>query len=166
MGLQDGERLPDAKLLGASARAVRKHRGLTARDVSVRMNQPQRTFEYFESGAGRVNLDQIRRFARATNSDPYAILVGLGLADPEFARRCNDNKLMLVFMIALAEFNTSMGDRIATIDARTLVEAFTETFRKLEAENRERDGAAESWIEAGKERLAGSDDEDGGASGR
>lgn len=162
MSRKDADRSPDARLLGASARAIRRQRSLTARDVSGRMNQPQRTFEYFESGQGRVNLDQIRRFAKATNSDPYAILVGLGLADPEFAKRCNDNKLMLVFMIALAEFNKSMGDRIATLDARTLIEAFSEMFRKLEAESRERADAAETWIEAGREILAGSSDDETG----
>ena len=155
MDPEDGDRPSDAKLLGASARAIRRQRRLTAREVSEKMHQPQRTFEYFESGAGRVNLDQIRRFASATNADPFSILVGLGLRDPEFARRCNDNKLMLVFMIALAEFNTAMGDRIATLDARTLIEAFTETFRKLESENRARENEAEAWITEGRSRLDG-----------
>ena len=148
----------DAQAAGAFARTVRRFRGLTAQQVADGIGIPLRTYEYFESGKGRVNLDYIRRFAAFTNSDPFALLVGLGMSRPDLVRRCSDNKLMLVFMITLGEFDLIMGDRIHTLDSATLIEAFTETFRKLEAESREREEAARSWLEAGRESLDGKGD--------
>jgi len=145
----------DAQVVGAFARSVRRFRGLTAQQVADGIGLPLRTYEYFESGKGRVNLDYIRRFAAFTNSDPFAILVGLGMSRPDLVRRCSDNKLMLVFMITLGEFDQVMGDRIHTLDSATLIEAFTETFRKLEAESREREDAARTWLEAGRDSLDG-----------
>ena len=148
----------DAQAAGAFARTVRRFRGLTAQQVADGIGIPLRTYEYFESGKGRVNLDYIRRFAAFTNSDPFALLVGLGMSRPDLVRRCSDNKLMLVFMITLGEFDLIMGDRIHTLDSATLIEAFTETFRKLEAESREREEAARNWLEAGRESLDGKGD--------
>jgi len=148
----------DAQAAGAFARTVRRFRGLTAQQVADGIGIPLRTYEYFESGKGRVNLDYIRRFAAFTDSDPFALLVGLGMSRPDLVRRCSDNKLMLVFMITLGEFDLIMGDRIHTLDSATLIEAFTETFRKLEAESREREEAARSWLEAGRESLDGKGD--------
>ena len=144
----------DGKLLGSALRAVRRRRGLTAKQVATAMNMPLRTYEFFEGGGGRTNLDYIHRFAAATDSDPYALLMGLGIGSTEFARRCADNKLMLIYMIALQEFEVAMGDRIQSLDPRTLIEGFTEAFRKLETESRERSEVAQTWIEAGQEQLS------------
>jgi len=144
----------DGKLLGAALRAIRRRRGLTAKQVAEAMNMPLRTYEFFEGGGGRTNLDYIHRFAAATDSDPYALLMGLGIGSTEFARRCADNKLMLIFMIALQEFDVAMGDRILGLDPRRLIEGFTEAFRTLDAESRDHKDAAETWIEAGREQLS------------
>lgn len=151
---QTRENQTDGKLLGAALRAVRRRRGLTAKQVAAAMNMPLRTYEFFEGGGGRTNLDYLHRFAAATDSDPYSLFMGLGIGSTEFARRCADNKLMLIFMIALQEFDVAMGDRTQSLDPRTLIEAFTEAFRKLEAESRDRSEAANSWIEAGQEQLS------------
>lgn len=144
----------DGRLLGAALRAVRRRRGLTAKQVATAMNMPLRTYEFFEGGGGRTNLDYVHRFATATNSDPYALLMGLGIGSTEFARRCADNKLMLIFMISLNEFDSVMGDRIQDLDPRTLIEGFSEIFRKIEAESRQRKDQANHWIEEGREQLA------------
>ncbi|OYW26992.1 MAG: hypothetical protein B7Z51_09470, partial [Methyloversatilis sp. 12-65-5] len=42
----------------------------------------------FESGATRLNLDHIHRFAAATNSDPYALILSVVIGSSELARRC------------------------------------------------------------------------------
>lgn len=154
------DRPTDAQRVGAAARAIRRYRGLTAQQTADGIGIPLRTYEYFESGKGRVNLDYVRRFAAVTDSDPFAMLVGLGMARPDFVRRCSDNKLMLVFMIALGEFDKAMGDRMQALDPRMLFEAFTDTFQKLEAESRARDDATRTWLENGRDRLASSSDED------
>jgi hypothetical protein len=154
------EKLSDARLIGLAARAVRRARSMTAQQTAVAMNLPLRTYEYFEAGAGRVNLDYVHRFAVATNCDPWALLLGPPLGSTEFARQTADSKLMLIFLIALGEFVGTMGDRLLTLDPRALIEAFTETFRKLEEENRVASEQTESWLDAGRDRLAGKPPED------
>ena len=119
------------------------------------MNLPLRTYEYFEAGTGRVNLDYVHRFALATNCDPWSLLLGPPLGSTEFTRQTADSKLMLIFLIALGEFVRTMGDRLLTVDPRALIEAFTATFRKLEEENRAKSEETASWLDAGRNRLAG-----------
>nr|WP_157677971.1 XRE family transcriptional regulator [Brevundimonas diminuta] len=133
---------------------------MTAQQVATAMNLPLRTYEYFEAGTGRVNLDYVQRFALATNCDPWALLLGPSLGSTEFARQTADSKLMLIFLIALGEFVRKMGDRLVTLDPRALIEAFTETFRKLEEEDRLRGEEMETWLDAGRGRLAGKPPED------
>ena len=154
------EKLSDARLIGLAARTVRRARNMTAQQVATAMNLPLRTYEYFEAGAGRVNLDYVHRFAVATNCDPWSLLLGPSLGSIEFARQTADSKLMLIFLIALGEFVRTMGDRLLTLDPRALIEAFTETFRKLEEENRAKSEETESWLDAGRDRLAGKPPED------
>ncbi|GAA0203808.1 MULTISPECIES: helix-turn-helix domain-containing protein [Brevundimonas] len=154
------EKLSDARLIGLAARTVRRARNMTAQQVATAMNLPLRTYEYFEAGAGRVNLDYVHRFAVATNCDPWSLLLGPSLGSIEFARQTADSKLMLIFLIALGEFVRKMGDRLLTLDPRALIEAFTETFRKLEEENRAKSEETESWLDAGRDRLAGKPPED------
>ena len=55
------EKLSDARLIGLAARAVRRARNMTAQQVATAMNLPLRTYEYFEAGSGRVNLDYVHR---------------------------------------------------------------------------------------------------------
>lgn len=152
---QSPEKPSEARLIGLAARAVRRARGMTAQQVADAMGLPLRTYEYFEAGQGRVNLEYIHRFATATNCDPYALVLGPGLGSTEFARRTADTKMILIFLIALGEFETRMGDRMITLDPRALIEAFTEAFRKVEAESRAREEETESWLDAGRDRLAG-----------
>lgn len=154
------EKLSDARSIGQAARAVRRARHMTAQQMATAMNLPLRTYEYFEAGSGRVNLDYVHRFAAAADCDPYALLLGPALGSIDFARRTADTKLMLIFLIALSEFERSMEDRLQALDARALIEAFTETFRRLEGESRVQIEATASWLDAGRERLAGKPSED------
>ena len=154
------EKPSDAQLIGRAARSVRRARGMTAQQVADAMGLPLRTYEYFEAGKGRVNLDYVQRFAAATNCDPWALVLGPPLGSTEFARRTADTKMILIFLIALGEFETRMEDRLITLDPRALIEAFTEAFRKVEAESRARDEETESWLDAGRDRLAGKPPED------
>jgi len=152
--------LSDARLIGLAARTVRRGRNMTAQQVAKAMNLPLRTYEYFEAGAGRVNQDYVHRFAVATDCDPWSLIVSPPLGSTEFARQTADSKLMLIFLIALGEFVRTMGDRLMTLDPRAIIEAFTEAFRKLETENRAMSEEIASWLDAGRDRLAGGPPED------
>lgn len=147
------EQQRDGQILSAALKAVRKHRGMRAEDVARAMNMPIRTYEHFEGGHGRLNLDYVHRFCGATDSDPSAVLTALAIGSPEFARRCADNKLMMILTIALQEFDGAMDDRIRGLDARTLIAAFGGMFRELEADSRGREEAASAWLEEGARNL-------------
>lgn len=154
------EHMSDARLIGLAARAVRRYRTLTAQQVADAMGLPLRTYEYFEAGAGRVNLDYVHRFAVATNCDPYGLVLGPALGSTDFARRIADTKMILIFLIALGEFETRMEDRLLTLDPRVLIEAFSEAFRKIEADSVARDREMKTWLHAGRDRLAGRPQDD------
>ena len=147
------EQQRDGKLLSAALKAIRKHRGMNAEEVARAMNMPLRTYEHFEAGAGRMNLNYVHRFCAVTDSDPSAVLAAVAIGSPEFARRCADNKLMMIFTIALQEFDRAMGDRTRELEARDLIAAFGAVFEKLESDSRGREEAVSEWLQAGAERL-------------
>ena len=70
-----GNGLSQDALLAAALRAVRRARGMRATDVALAMGLPLRTYQHFEEGAGPFDLERIRQFADATDSDPFASLV-------------------------------------------------------------------------------------------
>lgn len=148
-----------AQFLGATLRAVRKKRGLRAVDVAASLGMPLRSYEHFEAGRGRITYERIERFAEATDSDAAAIVMAAALASPEFALRCADNKLMLILMLALRDFNDELGDDIAYLEPGTLIGGFTRLFGDLSAHARKRDVLAEAWLgeraPAGKRSLLG-----------
>lgn len=160
MAADSPEKLSDARSIGQAARAVRRARRMTAQQVATAMHLPLRTYEYFEAGSGRPNLDYVHRFAAATDCDPWSLLVAPALRSIEFARRTADSKLMLIFLMALGEFEKSMQERMLTLDPRALIEAFTETFRRLEAESRLREQETASWLSAARGRVAGGPPQD------
>lgn len=117
--------------LSQALKAVRRHRKLRAVDVAEAMGLALRSFEHFEGGRGRANLDRIWRFASVVDCDPLAILIAMLFRRPEFAVRAADNKLGLILQLALQDFNDALGDDIARLDARTLISAFGRTFEEL-----------------------------------
>lgn len=146
--------LTDARLIGRAARSVRRARTLTARQAATAMDLPLRTYEYFEAGAGRVNLDHIYRFATVVDADPYALMVSPALGSTELARRTADTKLMLIFLQALGEFERRSGERMLTLDPRDLIRAFTTTFQDLEADLQRRLDATAGLRSARGDRRA------------
>lgn len=118
------------------------------------MNLPLRTYEYFEGGTGRVNLDYVHRFATVADADPYALLVGPETGSTELGRRTADSKLMLIFLQALGEFERRTGDGMMNLDPRDLIRAFTATFESLGAELQRRQDAAAGVRAAHQARWA------------
>lgn len=133
--------------LALALRAIRRSRLMRAVDIARRMNMPLRSYEHFEAGGGRLNLERVLQFAQITDSDPYAILAAVMIGSPEFALRAADNKLMTAFMITLQEFNTDAGDDITRLDTGALITAFSQAFQGLLAQSKQkRDAWAETWL--------------------
>lgn len=142
----------DGALLSEALRGVRKHRGLTAAEVASRMHVAKRTYERFEAGRTRLNLDLVARFGRATNCDPNGILMSVLIGSPAFARRCCDNRMATILTIALQKFDARVGDHLPELDIHALVSAVTVMFDGLET-TLARD-EAQAWLTAGTEDLA------------
>jgi hypothetical protein len=157
------ERQSQTQTLSAALRLIRSHRRARTGDVADAMHMALRSYEHFEAGGGRVNLERIHRFAEVTDSDPHAVLAALALGSPEFARRAADNKLMTILMVALQEFDAAAGDAIAGLEARTIINVFTKAFEDLARHATRRDDAAQAWLEDGMSRLTSPLDEDEGA---
>lgn len=116
------------------------------------MNMALRTYERFEAGETRLNLDHIHRFATATRSDAHAILLAVATGSPELARRCADNQLGTILLIALQRFDMTMGDAIQTLEAREVIAAVMGMFEGLGATKAKADSAAD-WIAQGASDL-------------
>lgn len=160
------ERQSQSETLSASLRLIRSHRRMKTADVAQAMGMALRSYEHFEAGGGRVNLERIHRFAEVTDSDPYAILAALALGSPEFALRTADNKLMTVLMVALQEFDEELGDVLTELDARTIINTFTKALKDLALQSVRRDSAANAWLQQRLGKLVSpGNGEDGGPSG-
>jgi transcriptional regulator with XRE-family HTH domain len=120
-----------AKLLSASLRAIRRRREMTVAQVAQAMDLPQRTYESFEAGQGPMTTERIIAFADATDSDPYALMLGAMMGLPEFALDCANNKFALLFVSLLEEFARDQGGDIAFLDPRNLIGAFERLFNDL-----------------------------------
>jgi transcriptional regulator with XRE-family HTH domain len=129
--------------LARALREVRRYRGMSAAQVAKAMSMPLRSYQHFEAGNGKLNIDSIFRFAAATNSDGRAILAAIDMGEPEFAVYCADNKLMLILKFALQDFHARAGKRIGAMRSAALIGAFSAVFEDLatraEAEGRELD---------------------------
>lgn len=141
------DRQSQSETLSAALRLIRSHRRMKTADVARGMNMALRSYEHFEAGGGRVNLERIHRFAEVTDSDPHAILAALALGSPEFALRTIDNKLMTILMVALQEFDEEVGDVLAELDARTIINTFTRALKDLALQSVRRDSAANAWLQ-------------------
>jgi transcriptional regulator with XRE-family HTH domain len=146
--------VPDQnQLLAAALRSVRRTRGLRAGDVAAAMGLPLRTYQHFEEGSGPFDLERIRLFADATDSDPFAIVASIWLRSPEFAVRAVDSKPMVVMMLALRSFEDELGEDIALIEPRVWWGGFRRLFQDLAEHVRKRDLTAETWLDEQARRL-------------
>ena len=138
--------LTGTELLSKAMRDIRKKRGLKTSEVASSMGMALRSYEHFEAGRGRISYERLLAFAKATDSDPYALLAVVAFDSPEFALRVADNKLMQVMMLTLKEFNEELGEDIGDLETRTLIAAFTRIFKELIDNVRKRDTFAEEWL--------------------
>lgn len=143
-------------LLSAAMRAIRVSRRMRASEVARAMALPLRTYERFEAGHGPLTFERIASFAKATNSDPVALLAVLPLGRPEFAIWCADNKLMTIMIMVVEELADELGADIGFLESGVLIASLTRATRELIEHFRKRDIFAETWLNQRSERLAGS----------
>ena len=143
---------PDHDIPGRGAtlsrilKVLRRLRGLRPIDVANAMKMKPRSYEYFESGKARLNVDRVHQVARILNADPYAILAAIDLGSPAFALRTIENKMGTLWLMALLEFDATAQDDIARLAPAVLIASFTKMFDELLFLARERDASAEDWM--------------------
>jgi transcriptional regulator with XRE-family HTH domain len=143
---------PDHDIPGRGAtlsrilKALRRLRGMRPIDVANAMRMKLRSYEYFESGRARLNVDRVHQVAKVLNADPYAILAAIDIGSPAFALRTIDNKMGTLWLMALLEFDATAQDDIARLAPSVLIAGFTKMFDELLYLARERDLSAEDWM--------------------
>lgn len=145
--------LRDGRLLSQAIKAIRRLKRLSAREVATRMNMGVRTYQHFEAGRNKPNLEYIHRFCEVTDSDAFALLGALMIGSPHFARRTAENKLMTILMIGLKDYDEAMGDRILDQDTRTLIIAVEAMFASLRQDADEREQSNQQWLSDGQNSL-------------
>lgn len=145
--------LRDSRLLSAAMKAIRKLKGLSAKEVAGRMNMGLRTYQHFEAGRNKPNLEYINRFCEVTQIDLFALLGALMIGSPAFARRVADNKLMTILMVALKDYDEALGDKIADQDPLTFIIAVEAMFAGLIESAARPQAETQKWIENGEREL-------------
>lgn len=145
------ERQTDAAVLSAAVRGIRRLKGYTSQQTASGMNLSLRTYQDFEAGKVRLNMDYVYRFCRFVDADPEALLIALAIGSPEFAIRCANNKLMRLIVIGLKQLNDLLGDRLATLDVRAIVRVVRSAGQSFVARTGRDDAAA--WLKAGEDDL-------------
>lgn len=122
-------------------------------EVAQAMGVSQRCYEDFEAGRGRLDLEKVRLFGRATDSDAVAITLGLLFGSPEAALRATGNKAPSILWLSLREFEAEVGEQMSIIPGTHLLEAFRQAFGRLREFLQKRDASAERWLEVEIRRL-------------
>lgn len=143
----------DGELLSAALKLVRKARGMSSRQTADAMHMSIRTYQRFEAGETRLNLDHIHRFAKATASDPHAIVMSVMIGSPRFALNTADNMLSTILIVGVQKLELAVGDGIAELDTRGLVSAMTALIDALKEQLLSIEPARE-WLDAGRVDLA------------
>jgi len=125
-------RLPPTPLANA-LRAIRRARGLRAGDVANAMGLPLRTYRHFEAGCGHAPPERLRAFARVTDCDYAALLLGAGGLEPALALACADNKALTIAIGAVEDLHGDLSTALSTLTGADLVAAFDTARRRLRA---------------------------------
>lgn len=128
-------------------KAVRRKRNLTVAQVAERMGMVPRTFEDFESGRGPVTHERIFAFAEATDSDPYAFILGATLGLPGFAIDCADTKLAFIFVTHLCEFARDEGEDITFLEPLHVIGGLERLFSDLGGKLSDQQAFLQKWMD-------------------
>lgn len=141
------------RLLHTIIKSIRLERRMKPGAVAAGMGIGLRTYEEFEAGRGRLDLEKVRLFGLATDSDAVAITLGLLFGSRESAMRALENKASTILWIALQEFEGDVGDQMAVIPGSFILETLRQAFVRLRDYLLKRDTSAERYLEDEIRRL-------------
>lgn len=126
----------DRVVLGAAFRRIRRRRRLRSAEVAQAMGLPLRSYQHLESGAGCFLVAHLQAFARATDSDPLALLLAGVLRSAEFADRCADVKLATLAVMFVEDMHQTLGEDLARLNAATVLSALGDVLHDLRRQAR------------------------------
>lgn len=141
------------RLLHTIIKAIREERRMRPPQVAAAMGIGLRTYEEFEAGRGRLDLEKVRLFGLATDSDAVAITLGLLFGSKDSAMRALENKGSTILWIAMQEFEEDVGDQMAVIPGSFVLETLRQAFNRLRDYLLKRDTTAERYLEEEIRRL-------------
>lgn len=142
---------PDGReILARVIRDIRRLRNLRSADVAERMGMPLRSYELFEAGGGRLDVERLFAFADATDSDPFAIILSVLFGSSDFAVACADTKLVLIMMMHLQGFYEERGDDITYLDPPNVIGGFERVFKELGGKLDDNEAFLRRWFEGRK----------------
>ena len=115
-------------------RAVRKHRGLTSKQVAARMKMNLRTYQHFEAGGGRFSFPKLKLFAEASGSDFNGLTCAILVGDTNLATCGADNRLVSIALFSLKALSARLGDDLASIEPRDVIGALEQAFGQVESQ--------------------------------
>jgi hypothetical protein len=154
MTLTSNEFPENREILAKTFRGIRQKRSLKSSVVAQRMGLPQRSYELFEAGGGRISHRRIVDFATATDADPFAIILAPSFGSADFAIDCADTKLVLIMIMHLEGFYQDRGGDITYLDPPNIIGAFERVFKELGAKLDDN----EAYLERRLEKRTGSID--------
>ncbi len=122
-------------------------------EVAAAMGIGLRTYEEFEAGRGRLDLEKVRLFGLATDSDAVAITLGLLFGSRETAMRSLNHKAPTILWMTWHEFEDGTGDQVAVIPGVHFLETFRQAFARLREFLLKRENQAERFLEDQIRRL-------------
>lgn len=135
------------RLLSRIIKLIRSERNMKPAQVADRMRMPLRTYQDFEAGKREFDFGKIRRFARATRSDPFGILLAMYLRDPSIALVTMDNKMPMAFFVAMRRLRTAVGGAFTSIPAAQVLLATRRVEEDLADYLAKRAASVEDWLE-------------------
>lgn len=120
--------------LSRALKSLRLQRGLHLEEIAPLLGIDRRSYQNFEAGKGKLNVARVLAFGKATDTDPYAILLGTLLNAPDFAIQASGNKFMVQYAAQLKSFQLEVGDDLGLLDTASLEQAFRQMFAGLRAE--------------------------------
>jgi len=100
----------------------------------------------FESGRGPLTHERLFAFAEATDSEPYALLLGAIFGQADLAIDCADTKFCMIMMIYFEEFARERGGDIAYLDPPNLAGGFDRLFKDFGALLNDRERFLQNWL--------------------
>ncbi|MDG2520533.1 helix-turn-helix transcriptional regulator [Caulobacter segnis] len=135
-------------------RTLRLAANLSVTETARRMGVTRRVYQTFEKGDSAVDIGLVYRFGEAVGADPAGIIVSLLIGDARFAYRVAENKVMLMAILAIEEWNRKFGDDLELANPNEFYSILSVALGKMIENARSRETVGEMVLQQRFPRLS------------